>query len=47
MVVFKLTSGFGNQLLQYACAYSIKKKGGISLIVDALSAIIIMVDHWN
>lgn len=28
MVVFKLTSGFGNQLLQYACAYSIKKKRG-------------------
>lgn len=28
MIVCKLTSGFGNQLFQYACAYAISKKGG-------------------
>lgn len=28
MIVCKLTSGFGNQLFQYACAYLIAKKGG-------------------
>lgn len=38
MIVCKLTSGFGNQLFQYACAYSVSQKcGGIRLIVDALS----------
>ena len=37
MIVCKLTSGFGNQLFQYACAYSVSRRGGVRLIVDALS----------